>query len=209
MIYNGIDLPPYTGGTQERAGVRQELGVGPDERLILQVARLDSLKDHVTAVRTMARLVQRRREARLFLVGEGPMRPVIEGLIARHGLGHSVRLLGLRRDVPRLLSAADLFLLTSISEGIPLTLIEAMAAGLPVVATGVSGVPEVVEDGVPGALAPAGDGAALAEKIGELIEQPYLGEQMGRRGRDRAVALFSQEQMHGRYAQLYQELLGG
>jgi hypothetical protein len=106
-----------------------------------------------------------------------------------------------------LLPAADLFLLTSVSEGIPLAVIEAMAAGLPVVATRVGGVGEVVEYGRTGLLAPAGDHMALAGNILRLAEAPQLREQMGQMGRQRARALFSEEQMNKSYWQLYQQML--
>jgi glycosyltransferase involved in cell wall biosynthesis len=119
-----------------------------------------------------------------------------------------VRLLGLRTDVARLLRAADLFLLTSVSEGVPLTVIEAMAAGLPVVATRVGGVSEVVEDGATGLLAPPGDAAALAEKVLTLADNCGLRVQMGARGRTRAAARFSETKMLAAYEHLYEEMLG-
>jgi glycosyltransferase involved in cell wall biosynthesis len=167
------------------------------------VARLDYLKDHATAVRTLGQVARGRPDARLVLAGEGPEREGIEMLIREHDLGRQVRLLGMRTDVPRLLAAADAFLLTSISEGIPLTVIEAMAAGLPVVATAVGGLAEVVEEGKTGLLAPAGDDAALARNLLRLAEDPGLRAEMGRRGRERAFARFSEDQMVERYRQLY------
>jgi glycosyltransferase involved in cell wall biosynthesis len=205
VIYNGIDLAAFANGSHPRT-VRQELGIGDDELLIIQVARLDYLKDHATAVRTLERVL-RWRQARLVLIGEGPEQGMIQELVAQHRLGAYVRLLGLRTDVPRLLAAADLFLLTSRSEGIPLAVIEAMAAGLPVVATQVGGVGEVVEDGRSGLLAPSGDHAALAEQVLRIANDPVLSRRLGQCGRERAWALFSESQMHDRYLQLYQEML--
>jgi sugar transferase (PEP-CTERM/EpsH1 system associated) len=206
VIYNGIDLAPFSpDGVSPPAEVRREIGVGAEDLVILQVARLDYLKDHATAVRTLAHVARHRPDARLLLAGEGPEREGIEKLIREHDLGRHVLLLGQRTDVPRLLAAADLFLLTSISEGIPLTVIEAMAAGLPVVATGVGGLAEVVEEGKTGLLAPAGDHAALARDLLRLAEDPGLRAEMGRRGRERAFARFSEDQMVERYRQLYNE----
>jgi glycosyltransferase involved in cell wall biosynthesis len=206
VIYNGIDLTPFA-APDDRRTVRRELGFGDGEFVIVQVARLDYLKDHATAVRTLARVVPHRPDARLVLIGEGPERDSIREVVRRHGLEAHVRFLGLRKDVARLLSAADLFLLTSISEGIPLTVIEAMAAGLPVVSTGVGGLPEVVEEGRTGLLAPSGDHDALARTICRLAGDPALREQMGRLGRQRAEAHFSEPRMHTRYGQLYREML--
>src|SRR5262249_26066489 len=161
------------------SSARRALGLSLEHFVILLVARLDYLKDHATAIRTMQHVVPRLPNARLLLVGEGPERAQIEQLIDQHRLGANVRLLGLRKDIPQLLKASDLFLLTSISEGIPLTAIEAMAAGIPVVATQVGGMAEVVEDGVTGLLAPSGDDPALAGQILRLAEQPEMREQMG------------------------------
>jgi sugar transferase (PEP-CTERM/EpsH1 system associated) len=207
VVYNGIDLNREENATSSRLAIRHEMGVADEDFVILQVARLDYLKDHVTAVRTLAALRPHLPSARLVFVGEGPQRGAIEEAVRRHDLAGHVRFLGLRRDVARLLAAADLFLLTSISEGIPLTVIEAMAAGLPVVSTNVGGIPEVVEDGRTGLLAPAGDAAALASAVCRLAGDRQLRSRMGQLGRGRAEMLFSEQGMHHRYHQLYQEML--
>ena len=209
VVHNGIDLAAFQDRRDCRAAVRKEIGAGPDDFLILQVARLDPLKDHLTALRTVERLARRRPDARLVLVGEGPQQPLIQDFLTSRHLPGRVSLLGLRTDVARLLAAADVFLLTSISEGIPLTVIEAMAAGLPVVATAVGGVGEVIADGQTGLLAPAGDDAALAEKLLALADDPSLRGRLGRQGRERAEALFSETQMLAAYERLYQEMLHG
>jgi glycosyltransferase involved in cell wall biosynthesis len=173
---------------------------------MLQVARLDYLKDHATAVRTLDRLARQVPRARLVLVGDGPERSAIEARVGELGLGERVRFLGLRKDVARLLHGADAFLLTSVSEGIPLTVIEAMAAGLPVVATDVGGLREVVADGTTGLLAPAGDDAALAERLVCLADDPDLRHWMGAAGRARAKRHFDEPRMAADYARLYREM---
>jgi len=211
VIYNGIPLERFNLRltTSQRMAIRTEIGLEPDDLMLIQVARLDYLKDHATAIRTVERLVPRKGNARLVLVGEGPERATIQDLVRDRGLEGHVKFLGLRTDVPRLLAAADIALLTSISEGIPLTLIEAMAAGLPVVATRVGGVPEVVVDGETGLLAPAGDDRALAELVFRLVATPDLLEDLGVKGRDCAVSLFSEVQMHAAYCRVYEEMLDG
>jgi glycosyltransferase involved in cell wall biosynthesis len=209
VIYNGIDLSPFGQGVNGRQEVRHELKIGAQDLLIVQVARLDYLKDHATAVQALRHVVQRRPDACLVLVGEGPELEPTRALVRQQGLESRVRFLGLRKDVARLLPAADLFLLTSISEGIPLTLIEAMAAGLPVVSTRVGGVPEVTADGRTGLLAPPGDPASLAGHILRLADNPGLRHDMGRSGRARALALFSESKMHAQYDQTYREMLPG
>lgn len=207
VIYNGVDLAPFQDGTQEREVVRRELGLEAGSLVILQVARLDYLKDHGTAIRTIDRVLQKCPRARLVLVGDGPEEPQIRELVRQRGLEPHVQFLGLRTDVARLLQAADIFLLTSISEGIPLTLIEAMAAGIPIVATRVGGIGEVVADGSTGLLAPSGDHSSLAEQILRLSENAALRRELGAEGRERAWALFSEKKMHASYRQLYQEML--
>ncbi|HJT32845.1 MAG TPA: glycosyltransferase [Pirellulales bacterium] len=210
VIHNGIDLQPYDAPRDaRRASVRRELGYEPHELLIVQVARLDYLKDHATAIRAFARICQRRPEARLLLVGEGPERPKIEREIAERHLGHSVRLLGLRQDVPALLAAADLFWLTSISEGIPLTIIEAMAAGVPVVATNVGGIGEVIDADRTGLLVGSGDDAALANSVCRLLESERLRGRLTETARGDALNRFSEARMHASYAAVYEEMLNG
>jgi glycosyltransferase involved in cell wall biosynthesis len=208
VLYNGVDLKPFAVAA-DRNAARREMGVGPEHLVLIQVARLDYLKDHLTAIRTVERLVARRPEVRLVLVGEGPERKPIEREVRQRGLTEQIRLLGLRKDVARLVSAADVFLLTSVSEGIPLTLIEAMGAGLPVVSTDAGGVPEVVMDGRTGLLAPVKDDARLAEHCLRLAADPGLRAEMGGKGRRRAEELFAESQMHAGYRRLYEEMLCG
>ncbi|HKI37098.1 MAG TPA: glycosyltransferase [Gemmataceae bacterium] len=208
VIYNGIALPSGTATADDRAAARRAMGVGPDDFVLLQVARLDPLKDHATAVRAVAGVAQRRPDVRLVLVGEGPDFPAIQELVGKRQLDSVVRLLGLRTDVPRLWAGADAALLTSVSEGIPLTLLEAMAARLPVVSTNVGGVPEVVEDGRTGLLAAAGDDEGLARQILRLAEDSELRRAMGEAGRCRAEERFDEARMLGAYRRLYHEMLG-
>jgi glycosyltransferase involved in cell wall biosynthesis len=207
VIYNGIDVGAFTAGPHDRARLRAEMGLGANDLVLIQVARLDYLKDHATAVRTLQQVVARRPEARLLLVGDGPERGKIEEEARGRGLTGHVRFLGQRGDVARLLPAADIFLLSSISEGIPLTVIEAMSAGLPVVSTDVGGVGEVVLDGRTGLLAAAGDDRGLADHVLRLAASADLGRQLGEEGRRRAGELFSEHQMHARYLRLYREML--
>jgi sugar transferase (PEP-CTERM/EpsH1 system associated) len=207
VIYNGMNTAAYAPGVHDRNAVRAELGVGAEDLVILQVARLDPIKDHATALRTLEHVVWHHKHARLVLVGEGPELGNIQNLIRERGLETSVRVLGLRKDIPRLMRAADIFLLTSLSEGIPLTLIEAMAAGLPIVATQVGGVPELVEEGITGLLAPVADDAYLADCILRLARNPQLCEQMGELARQAAGRYFSESQMHAHYHHLYEEML--
>ena len=208
VIYNGIDVAAFASRPADAAEVRCELGLDGGDVVVIQVARLDYLKDHPTALRAIHQASSQCDRVRLLVVGDGPERPRIETEIARLGIANHVRMLGLRQDVLRLLWASDIFLLSSISEGIPVTIIEAMAAGLPVVATTVGGVPELVLDGQTGLLAPAGDYQRLGDSIVRLAQAPQLRAEMGSAGRRRACEMFSQEKMHGAYLSCYEEMLG-
>jgi glycosyltransferase involved in cell wall biosynthesis len=208
-IYNGVDLPAYGAAAPDRASVRSRIDVGPADFVVVQVARLDPIKDHATALRALEHAVRQRPSVRLVIVGDGPQSESIANLVRARELGPYVRLLGHRSDIPQLLGAADLVLLTSLSEGIPLSLIEAMGAGLPVVATRVGGVPEVVEEGRTGLLAPAGDDEQLAGLILRLAADPELRERLGQAGRERAVEFFSEDRMVASYDQIYHDLATG
>jgi glycosyltransferase involved in cell wall biosynthesis len=208
VIYNGVPLECFARDARARHEVRQELGIAPPSPVAILVARLDPIKDHVTALAVAARVRQVRPDFRLLVVGDGPLRADLECRVQAMNLTGTVQLVGLRTDVPRLLAAADLFLLTSLSEGIPVTLIEAMGACLPVVATRVGGVPEVVADGQTGRLAPASDPDALAAAVLELLADGSLRQRLGAAGHARALSLFSQQAMHAAYARLYRQMLG-
>ena len=203
VIYNGVDLSPYR-KPADRAAIRRELGLADHAFVIMQVARLVPIKDHQTALRALHTLHQ--PHIGLLLVGEGPEEQTIRETVEHLELGNRVQLLGLRSDVPRLLQAADVFLLSSINEGIPLTVIEAMAAGLPVVSTNAGGVGEVVQ-GDTGLLAPVGDATGLADHLRHLEADASERRRMGEAGQRRAFALFDEEQMLAAYERLYREML--
>jgi glycosyltransferase involved in cell wall biosynthesis len=209
VVYNGIDLAPYTEAPADsRQAIRSEFAFSAADWLIVHVARLDEIKDHPLALRAFERIRARRADARLLLVGEGPQRSSIEAEIARLRLQAFVALAGTRNDVPRLLQAADLLWLTSKSEGIPLTLIEGMAAGLPVVATSVGGAAEVIDDGATGLLTVPGNAAALAESVLRLAGDDHLRRRLADASRTRAFECFSEDRMHDEYARIYEALLG-
>jgi L-malate glycosyltransferase len=209
VIYNGTELDSFIGDKVPRSQIRREMGVSEEDFVVMQVARLDPIKDHSTALRAIERAARSHPGVRLILVGGGPQREKIETEIEERRLQSVVRLLGQRADVPRLLAGADLVLLTSASEGIPVTLIEAMGARLPIVSTNVGGVAEVVVERETGLLASAGDDAALSNAIVRLAEDPALAARLGEAGRHRAERLFAEEQMHDSYGEIYDEMLHG
>ncbi len=210
VIYNGIDPRKFSVDDQDvttRSAVRQELGVSDDQVVLIQVARFHPVKDHATAIRAFAQAVGQYPNAVLVLVGDGQLRADSEALAQELGVQEQVRFLGVRQDIPRLMAGSDVFLLSSLSEGVSVTLLEAMGCGLPIAATEVGGNPEIVAHGKTGLLSPRGDVLGLARNMVTLCRDPQLREQMGRAGRERLVERFTQQQMHDGYAQLYQQTL--
>lgn len=207
VIYNGVNMSPYANSNINRNEVRQELGIAPETIVVFQVARLDAVKDHLTGLRAMELVNHRRSDVQLVIVGDGPELEKIEQFIAEHRLTESVKLLGTRQDVPRLLQVGDVFLLTSISEGIPLTIIEAGAAGLPVVSTRAGGVDEVTVHEKSGLLADVGDHVKLAEHLLRLAGDIDLRQALGNQGRQIAFERFTEPVMLDAYERLYREML--
>ena len=195
-IWNGIDTRTfdYTG---PRTG-------GP----IVVVARLSQEKNLALLLRAAAVLAERKREFRIEIAGDGPEMESLATLRDELGLRERVLLLGEIADVPGFLSRASAFVLPSRSEGISLTLLEAMARGLPVVATQVGGNPEVVVDGVTGLLVPSDDATSLADALEQVVCRPELAERYGRAGRERVMEHFEIGGMLRRYERLYEEVTG-
>lgn len=184
-VPNGIRVrAPAT--RAERVAARRELGLGDDDVAAIMVARLDRLKGQDLLLRAVARLAPHEPRLKVVIVGEGPERDDLVGLAARLGIADRVVFTGLRRDVPRLLAAADLGVLPSAHEGVPMSVIEQMAAGLPVVVSAVGGLPDVVHDGEEGYLVPAGDLDALTRRLGELAGDDELRRAFGKAARLRA-----------------------
>lgn len=207
VVFNGVDLQqPAAKAVSSRTAIREEFGFTDDDFLVVQVARLHRLKDHRTALRAIDRARRQCPNMRLLLAGEGDERSAIETTISDLNLSEHVVLAGTRSDVTDLLLASDAFLLTSISEGIPLTVIEAMAAELPVVATSVGGVPEMISDGDSGFLCSAGDDAALAGRLVALAMNPHERSRIGLAGNLAAKRHFSLDQMLNTYRTIYAQM---
>jgi glycosyltransferase involved in cell wall biosynthesis len=207
VVLNGIDAGAFTPAPGAREAARRALGLRDEQPAFLQVARFHSVKDHETSVRAFAHAAAALPGAVLLLAGAGGEQARIEGWVRELGLGDAVRFLGVREDVPSLLAAADVFVLSSLSEGISVTLLEAMAASLPIVATGVGGNPEVVLHGETGLLSPRRDARAMGLNLAALATDARRRAQMGAAGRRRVETVFTQERMHRRYAALYGEML--
>lgn len=204
-ILNGVDPDEYRPGG-DPLSARARLGAPLSGFHVGCVARLSPEKDHATLLAAFAAFRRARPDAHLTLIGDGALRAALEQEAAKLGLGGAVTFAGTRRDVPALLAGFDVFALASRTEGISLTLLEAAAAGLPLVATRVGGNAEVLCDGETGLLVPPGAPAALAGALAALASRPDR-EAMGRRGRARVVGLFGADRMARAYEALYAELL--
>jgi glycosyltransferase involved in cell wall biosynthesis len=208
VIHNGIDpdaFPPADPAS--RATARGLIGIDSDAPLVMQVARFHAVKDHQTAVRAFARVVDHASNARLCLIGEGNERQAIEALSAELGIHDHVLFLGARGDVDKLIPAADVFMLSSVSEGVSVTLLEAMSTAVPIAATDVGGNSEVVEHDKTGLLSPRGDDRALADSLVALLADSEERRAMGDAGRARLLDMFTQNRMHSAYADLYGHML--
>jgi glycosyltransferase involved in cell wall biosynthesis len=198
-IPNGIRLDRYAPDTKARAAVRAEFGLG-DAWVVGTVGRLDAAKNQAMLVRAMAPLLS--AKVRLVIVGEGDARPDVEAAIAELPDPRWVVMTGRRMDVPKLIHAFDVFALSSTTEGLPLVVPEAMAAGLPIVTTGVGGLPSVVDHGITGLVVPVDD-AALGKALARLEADRDLARRMGAAARSAALARFSYDRMVDAYLEIY------
>lgn len=201
-IPNSVDVNEID-GISDTDRIRKALGLDPERPLVMQVGRLSAQKNPLAFVEGAAQVLQKRPDAQFALVGEGPMREAITQHAETLGLNGALRLLGWRDNAAAMMTAADVVSLTSEWEGMPHTLLEAMAKSRPIVTTDVNGCPDVVVDGKTGFLVPPGDTLVWAERIIDLLENPKLMDKMGRRGRERVIERFSQEQMITCIEELY------
>ena len=205
VIPNGVEVSRY-GRSPDIATVRRSLGLRPDRRYIAAVARFHPVKDHPTLLRAFGECARSRPDVDLLLVGDGASRSDLERLAQSLGLGDRILFWGVRDDVAAILSAVDLFALTSLSEAASITLLEAMASDLPVVVTAVGGNPEIVRDGLDGLLVPRGDVRAAAAALGRVLDDDGLARVMGASGAERVRSHFRLERTIERYGDLYQHL---
>ncbi|MEM1964379.1 MAG: glycosyltransferase [Candidatus Caldarchaeum sp.] len=205
-IPNGIDLEQYRSDAQQRLHVRAVSKVEDSAVVIVHVGRFNVQKNHEMLLRAFARL-RWAEPTYLWLLGDGELMEPMRALARELQIEDRVRFWGIRSDVAAILNASDIFVLPSRWEGLPLSLMEAMAAGLPVVATAVGGVPEIVEHGVSGFLVPNEDEAALVEALQRLIDTPELRRAMGARARARAQERFDARAMTRAYEALYESIL--
>jgi glycosyltransferase involved in cell wall biosynthesis len=207
LIPNGIPIDRYARPCVGRGSWRAEAGFTNLDLLVVCVARLSQQKNHALLINAFAQAAESCDRLHLVLVGDGELRALLENQAADLGISERVHFTGVRRDVPNVLGACDIFAMSSNWEGNPLSVMEAMAAGLPVISTAVGGVPELVEDGVTGILVRPNDPVDFTASIKRLAANGALRQRMAAESRRKALEEFSLDRMTRSYADLYSRLL--
>ena len=202
LIRNGVDPAPVLGATGTQA--RKEFGLG-DVPVLTMVGRLVPQKDPLALLEACTLL---KTEFRLLIVGDGELRGRAEEFVNQNNLGNKVTFTGERHDVPGILAASDILVLASRWEGLPLIIIEAGIAGLPVVASGVGGVPELIEDGVTGFIVPPKNPRILAKVLQKLLDDVHLRRRVGLAAREKALREFTFDTMLTKTRQVFEDIPG-
>jgi glycosyltransferase involved in cell wall biosynthesis len=204
IVPNGIDVRKFD---VKPDGVRGELGIPKDEVIFATVSRLEEEKDHRTLLNSFKLAAQQHPRIKLLIIGDGSLQNELQAYAHQIGVSDKVLFLGKRSEIPRFLSETDVFVLSSIREGLPLSIMEAMAARKPVISTDVGSIRNLVHQKSNGLLVPAGDQNMLADAMVCLIQSPKLREEMGDRGYETVSKSFSLVQMMERYQDIYYSLL--
>ena len=200
IIYNGVTFKASSTNLFKK---RSELNISNEDFVLSTAARLDPIKNYKMLITVMKRITRTVNNCKLLIAGNGPEYDTLSSEIIKNELTESVFLLGHRSDVKEIFSASDVFLLSSLSEGTSITLLEAMSAGLPAIATNVGGNPEIIVEGETGLLVKSNDAEAMADKVLYLHQNRMFAKQLGEAGKKRAEELFSYERMMDKYEQLY------
>lgn len=204
-IRNGIEVPT---DVPSRGDFRAELGLDARCPIVLSIGRFHEQKNHVSLVRAFRTVLDSQPDAVLALVGAGRLEGTIREAAVAYGLGQSLRFVAPRTELGPVYTDSDVFVLSSLWEGLPYVVLEAMAYSLPVVSTNVDGIPEAVLDGETGLLVEPDDSAALATAVLKLIAEPTLRGSLGEAGWQRVVQEFSLRQMIEKSAAVYRQVAG-
>ena len=205
VIPNGVDtdhFAPVSGATM----VRRDLAIGATDPVVTIVAALRPEKNHELFLEMASQVIHERPAARFLIVGDGPRRAFLEQFAHDLGIDANVHFLGSRSDVPRLLSASDVFALTSHNEANPVSILEAMSVGRPVVATDVGSIHEAIDEGRTGHLVPPGDAKQFAARVLDLLRDPRRAYVMGAAAREKVTNRWSLEVMVGGYERLIEKI---
>ncbi|MDE2027686.1 MAG: glycosyltransferase [Candidatus Omnitrophica bacterium] len=207
VIYNAIPEAEFNfdSNAQPESSLRKQLGL-VNARLIGIVGRLSPEKDHLTLFKAIKNIVSDSKDVCLFVVGDGDQRSCLEQYCVQHRLSDNIHFLGFRNDIPLILRSLDVFALSSLTEGVPLTILEAMASGVPVVATNVGGNSEIIENNVTGLLVPAGDPNAVEQALRRLLNDRDLAGRLGKLAHERVCERYSLNTMIEKYMEVYNSL---
>lgn len=212
LIYNGIDSTEFL-PTNSRKDIREKFNLREGDFVLGTVGILTTQKGHCYLIQAVSQLVKRYPNTVLLVVGKGELKEKLQEMVHKMGLQENVRFLGLRRDIPNLLNCMDVFVFPSLWEGTPLALLEAMLMGLPVVASSVDGILEIVEDGKNGILVPPRNVGVLSDAIDRLIRNPQLRRNLGKAAREHILEKFEVRQyirkLESLYNRLWEEKLEG
>lgn len=206
LIENGVNLEMFTTNSSSQA-IKESLGIKKEVLVVGAVGSLTREKGHLYLLTAVTKVAQRLPEVIFLFVGDGRERSNLERMVFKLGIEDKVIFAGMRKDIPEILSILDVFVLPSLNEGLPIALLEAQAAKVPVVATRVGAIPDVVKDGVTGILIPPEDPEAIAKSIVRVLSDRKSACNMAQRGFERVRDNFSAEKMADKYLSLYQELL--
>ncbi len=205
IIHNGVDCTTFRPASEsEKAAGRRALGLEANCRVVGTAVRLEDIKNISMMLRVFRQVLEKMPDTHLLIAGSGTKEAELKAMAEEFGMASRVVFLGLRYDMPEIYRLFDVFVLTSFTEGIAVTLLEAMATGIPAVVTNVGGNPEVVVEGETGYLVPLDDDNEMTARLLELLKDPGLTGSMGAKGRERVLAEFSFEGMIGEYRTLYQ-----
>jgi len=208
IIHNGVDARRFAVSRDKRHAIRHALGFTEADSVLVMVARFHPGKGHRVLLDALRQLLPVCPGLKLVCLGEGEGEPELRALCEAFGLANCLRLGGYQQNVPDWLAAADINVLPSFYEGLPLTILEAMAAGLPSVASNVGGIPEAIQDGVSGLLVPPGDSCRLAEALSLLLSDPATRVRMGDAARERLLQSFVLAQQVRSTEGMYLKLCG-
>lgn len=205
VIENGVNTSVYN--QAQRGLIRAEFNIDPSRLVITCVANFKEVKGHIFLIDAIEAIRNQYPNICLWLVGDGPLRPEIERQVSRLELDNTIMILGQRSDIPEILADTDIFVLTSLWEGMPNAVLEAMAGQLPVVATRVGGIPEMIVDGESGYLVLPGDPTAIADALASLLEDPKHRHEMGNAGYLRVQSYFNIDAKVREFENTYQALI--
>ncbi len=207
VIYNGIEFDPNMNRNIDKGAIRKELGIQNDYPIILNVGRLTAQKAQGDIISAAMILKANGMNVNIIIAGDGILRPHLNEQIEHLNLADVVKLLGFRGDVSRLLNVSDIFLLPSLEEGLPIALLEAMSARVPIIATPVGEVPKIIEDGVNGLLVPVNDVRAIAGAIERCLKNMSEAERMSENAFEQCERTFSSSIMYREYTKVYEKVM--